>query len=117
LGFSDFFAITGAFLAVAGFFAEMVGADFEDALFPFAAGLVGDTDFFPNVFFLDDAACATDFFSSFTSFLVCFSSTLRAYFCSLLFLAGETGFADATDLVGVLSLCCCFTSGLATYFA
>lgn len=91
--------VTGFFAGVAAFFAG--GAAFFTATFGFAGVLLGP--FLPSVFFCPSLFFAAGFFPSLTSFFATFSSTLRAYFRSLLFLMGDAALAGGADLVGVFS--------------
>jgi len=90
--------VTGFFAGVAAFFAG--GAAFFTATFGFAGVLLGP--FLPSVFF-SSFFFSAGFFPSLASFFATFSSTLRAYFRSLLFLMGDAALAGGADLVGVFS--------------
>jgi hypothetical protein len=96
--FTGFFAGGAAFFAGgAAFFTATGLAAFLASTFCFAGVLLGP--FLPSVFF-SSFFFSAGFFPSLASFFATFSSTLRAYFRSLLFLMGDAALAD---LVGVFS--------------
>lgn len=100
--FTGFFAGVAAFFAGgAAFFTATGLAAFLASTFGFAGVLLGP--FLPSVFFCPSLFFAAGFFPSLTSFFATFSSTLRAYFRSLLFLMGDAALAGGADLVGVFS--------------
>jgi hypothetical protein len=99
--------VTGFFAGVAAFFAGGAAffratglAAFLASTFGFAGVLLGP--FLPSVFF-SSFFFSAGFFPSLASFFATFSSTLRAYFRSLLFLMGDAALAGGADLVGVFS--------------
>jgi hypothetical protein len=98
---TGFFAGVAAFFAGgAAFFTATGLAAFLASTFGFAGALL--EPFLPSVFF-PSFFFSLGFFASLTSFLATFSSTLRAYFRSLLFLMGDAALAGGADLVGVFS--------------
>jgi hypothetical protein len=98
---TGFFEGGAAFFAGTAFFIATGLAAFLASNYGFAGVLL--ESFLPSVFFCSSFFFSAGFFPSLTSFFTCFSSTLRAYFRSLLFLMGVAALATEAPLVGVLS--------------
>ncbi len=99
---TGFFAGGAAFFEGAAFFIATGLAAFFAATLGLAGGLL--ETFLPSVFLCSSFFFSAGFFSSLTSFLTYFSSTLRAYLRSLLFLMGVTALVTGAPLIGVFSL-------------
>lgn len=96
---TDFFVDKVAFFEGAAFFTATGLAAFLASTFGLAGALL--ESFLLWIYFCSSFFFSAGFFASLTSFFASFSSTLRAYFRSLLFLLGVAALATGAPLDGV----------------